>query len=799
MNRKLIPLLVGSLFAATAAWAADEDEFSWNGSSVSIGVRKSTQDGGTRNGASATSTNAAAPLAPFTGPEDKAKMNEYRDVSSGAIGTIDLVGSSSQKYLRFFGENIGYTDQFLNLRGGDYGNYKYQLFDDRMPHNLSWGALTPLAGTGGTVLTSPGVTYPPAGGPNTDPSTWNKFDYALKREVLGANLEVTANSPWRVRFGYNESTMQGVRPLSGRLGTSSSNGMIEFGAPVDYKTRDFTLDLGYSVKNGSIDVSYMNSRFNNADPMVQWTNFFMLNQLDTTFLPPDNLLNKVGLNATLRQLPSNSTLSVRATWSELGNNFDLASGGLAPTNNVLNPALSGSPQGVGTALTAPNRSTFTGDIETKSASVSYTSNLGSGVDSKIFYNYYDSKNKSTLVTYAKGGLQTNGTQSTTCPNPGDPAIGTAPAFGWDTSSNANMFCFAAFPNSVFSYTKQDLGVDLGWRIDRQNKLSGGASTLATWREGREDATKTDEDRLWAEYKNSSLDSLTGRLKVVNLQRRSDLNPARPVGQNPYADATPAQVPYYFVAYDVSNANQNQVKLVLDWTPVALFDTGFEAAYKRTEYKDLGYGRNEDHRQEYNLTLSYGDPKGFRVTALANYEYVEFNQMYRNGNPATGSSPNDATNFDWSTKNTQTNTLFGLMADWAATEKLALKGSYIWTKTGGGVDFTTGNQAGAGGFNGGPMVNYVTDNTKKRTLNLKGDYKVDKQWTGTLGYTFEKYEYLDDQMRSYQGFYPYFQYLPTTPSGTNPQGLTNNNSWWSGAFANPSYRLQVVYLMATYKF
>src|SRR5262245_19840084 len=173
MNRKLIPLLVGSLIAATAAWAADDDEMTWNGS-VSIGGRASRQEGSTRNGASATSsTVTTAPLAPFTRPEDKAKINEYRDVSSGVIGSFDVVGTSKEKYLRLFGENLGYADQFLNARGGEYGNYKYQLFDDRMPHNLSWGALTPLFGTGGSRLTYPGVTpgvtsYPPAG-PVTDP------------------------------------------------------------------------------------------------------------------------------------------------------------------------------------------------------------------------------------------------------------------------------------------------------------------------------------------------------------------------------------------------------------------------------------------------------------------------------------------------------------------------------------------------------------------------------------------------------------------------------------------------------
>jgi len=790
MNRKLIPFLVGSLFVATAASAADEDEFSWSGSSVGIGVRSTKQEGGTRNGASATSsTVTTAPLAPFTGPQDKAKINEYRDLSDGVTGTIDLIGSGKQNYLRFFGENLGYDDQFLNLRGGDYSNYKYQVFQDKMPHNLSWGALTPLSGTGTAQVSVPGAAPGnPAYPPFQNPATWQQFDYKLQRQVTGGNFDFSGNSPWNFRAGYNETTMQGTRPLSGRLGTGSGNGMIEFGAPVDYMTKDATLDFGYSVKKGSISVNVLNSRFSNSIDTMQFTNFYMQNNLDTVYLPPDNMLNRVGLNATLRELPASSTLAVRGTWSKLTNNFGVTAGALLPTNNVLNPATTGSPAGVGILNTNPSSSTFDGDIETKTASLSYTSNWGGGLDSKLFYNYYDAKNQSTLVTFDKGGLLTGGAQSPNCPNPGDAAIGTAPAFGWPTSSNANMFCIAQHPNSLFSYNKHDFGVEGGWRVNRANKLSGGLSSLATEREGREDAEKTDERRAWAEYKNSVLDDLSARLKVAYVQRRSDFNPARPVGQNPFADATPAQVPYYYRAYDVSNANQPAVKLVLDWAPAPMWDTSLEAGIRQTNYRDMSYGRTHDDRREYNLTVSYGDPKAFRITALANYEIVQFDQVYRNGNPASGASPNDASNFDWSTTNTQTNRMAGLIADWLPRERLALKASWFWVTTGGGVHFNSGNTSGTGGYAGGPLVDYVTDNTQKQVLNLKGDYQFDKQWTGTLGYAQEKYDYNDDQMKGYQGFYPYYQYLGG-----------NNSSWFSGAYANPSYRLQVVYMTATYKF
>jgi putative beta-barrel porin MtrB/PioB len=777
MNAKLIPFLVGSLFAATAASAADGDDFNWSGSSISIGVRNTTQEGGTRNGAFGTS---ATTTAPFTGPEDRAKLNEYRDLSGGAIGTIDLMGSSTKNYVRFFGENLGYDDQLLNLRGGEYGAFKYQVFQDKMPHNLSWGALTPLPNPGQAQQLVPGaVPGNPAYPPFQNPATWNPFDYKLQRNVVGGNFDFTGNSPWNIRAGYNETTMDGVRPLSARLGTGSGNGLIEFGGPTKYKTMDFTLDGGYSVKKGSISVNFLNSRFTNPIDTMQFTNFYMLNGVDTMILPPDNTLNRVGLNGTLRDLPANSTLSVRGTWSKLTNSFGVTDGGLQPTSSASPPTA------VGTLSTQPTSDKFNGEHETKTASLSYASNWGGGVDSKLFYNYYDMKNKSTLIEYAQGTL---GTNLTGLPATCFPAT-QAPSTAIPLPSSFN--CIGPNPNELFAYKKNDYGVDAGWRINQGNKLSGGLSALKIEREGRGDADETKEKRVWAEYKNTSVEDLSVRLKGIYLQRRSEIDPTEPPGTSPFSAQGPGAVQYYFRAYDVSNMNQPQARLVLNWAPAPLVDTSFEYGIKQTNYKDLDYGRTHDDRRDYSLTISFGNPKDFRITGLANYEIIDFDQKYRTiatgGNPLPD-GPTNATNFNWSTKNTQINRMWGLIADWVPTERLALKGSYIFTTTGGGVHFDSANTSGAGGFNGGPLVDYVTDNTKKQTLNLKGDYKFDKQWTGTLGYVTEKYDYNDDQMKSYQGFYPYYQNLGGT-----------NNSWYTGAYANPSYKLTVVYMTATYKF
>ena len=71
--------------------------------------------------------------------------------------------------------------------------------------------------------------------------------------------------------------------------------------------------------------------------------------------------------------------------------------------------------------------------------------------------------------------------------------------------------------------------------------------------------------------------------------------------------------------------------------------------------------------------------------------------------------------------------------------------------------------------------------RPRLTYIYDRYKTD-EWT------WSNCMYADDQMRGYQSYYPYYQNLRGT-----------NNSWFSGAFANPSYKMEMVYVRGTYKF
>src|SRR3972149_3503633 len=212
MKPKLITLLVGKLFHP-APPAIAQQGFVWSGS-VSLGAR------GVNDKAN-----------------DPSKLNEYRDLDSNGIGIFDVRGRSSDYYINAFGENIGNDDQYFDFWGGRYGVFKYQVYSNELKHRFGSGsgALTPYTGVGGTTRT--------AVFPNPTVSTWNAFDNSLKRRDLGGFFEWSATSPWYFRVDANEVQRDGIKVMSAN--GVGFTGVFELPAPVDYTTRNFSVEGGY--------------------------------------------------------------------------------------------------------------------------------------------------------------------------------------------------------------------------------------------------------------------------------------------------------------------------------------------------------------------------------------------------------------------------------------------------------------------------------------------------------------------------------------------------------------------------
>jgi hypothetical protein len=721
MQRKTFAALIACLFLVLpAVYAADD--FKLTGT---VGV-----------GGQAVDTNA----------KDEGKMREYRDLTNGVLSLFDLKGRSPDYYLDFYGENLGREDMFLDLRGGKYDVFKYQLFSDSLQHYFTTGARTPYSGAGTANQT--------AVLPSFDPSKWNVYDLAYKRRNDGAMFEYSFNSPWYVRAEAGEISFDGIKLQSFAQGTGSGNGFVDLGVPVDYSTKNYSFEGGYSSRKAHFALAYLDSKFENDNPILHWTNGFFGNDnppatsanlgTDTSYLPADNQLKRWSFNGLLNHLPLSSSLALRYTSSESTSDVTLGTSQLIGTASTKS-----------TAPFAADPGVFRGKINYDTWALTWSAAPAEKVDFRLYAYDFKRENKSSDVLFS--GF-TTATTSLGC-------VGVVGGTGPVGSATGPRVC----ENEPFGYDRKNYGGEIAFRPTRANRISAGYDQLKTDREFHPDSDSTKEKRYSLEWRNTSLETLVASVKLQRLERRSNF----------LAPALPNTV----WSFDVANMDRNIAKLGLDYTPTAKADFGLEYYYKKSKYEDSPSGRTADDRQEIYLSSVFGEPEGFRVKAYVDYEKATTDARLVNRNSTTG-----AINYTVFTGIDDKFEAAGLGFDWPVQARLLINGAASWNRSKGAVDFN-----GLAGATVLPttLVNIPNyGNNKRLALNLKGTYQVAAQWDLTAGVAYEDVTFNDIQ------FNPYSYILPTTPLTVATQGTA---SYLSGWYKDPAYKATIGYLLAKYKF
>jgi MtrB/PioB family decaheme-associated outer membrane protein len=737
MNKKLISILISGLFISAPALAQSDDAFKLTGSIGIGGLGTSTSSNG-----------------------DKAKLEEYRDLSNGVIETIDIKGRGGKSWVDLFAENIGRDDMYVNLRGGIYDTFKARVYSDWLKHNFVDNARTPFSGAG--TDTQRAVF------PQPNPATWYTTDIGYTRKDTGGYFEWQALNPWYFRAEANEVKSQGSKLGAAALGTSPGNGYADLSLPVQYKTQNFVAEFGYSSKTLHVAVNYTASKFNNDYESMTWSNPFFGNLPDTTYLPPDNKFQKIGINATLRQLPLDSTLAARYTWSETKSDVGISATALNGTGATAYQT------------TLPDEDTFHGKVETTTFTLALASSPLKNLDTRLYYNYNERKNKSVAVEF--GGDVPN--------NPLPTGLGCATAPGKTAGSTVPGPC----EGEVLNFKKNNFGLDAYWRVAKGNRLGFGYDYLDNTF-NREDYSGAKTNTFFAEYKNTMLENLSARLKYTYAQRRSDFLLA-----NSGVDANdPAYLARFVGRFDEANLDQNKLKLTVDWSPAPMVDVAIEGIYKENKYKDYTLGRNKDKREELYAALSFGNPQKVRMTLFGDIENVKYDSTHRyvgaspcslTGATATGPNcydpatppPANGSAYNWTATNKDQNTVVGVGVDWPAMSRLLVKASFMYYKTDGTADMASQNNFG------NPLPIGAYDSSKKTSLNLKGIYDFNKNFAVTVGYAYEKYEYSDDRFNGYQYTIPF-------PGVATNTGQTYLNGW----NAYTPYTANIFYGLVSYKF
>ena len=607
----------------------------------------------------------------FNDSEDQsAKFLEYQDPESGVISNLQMDYYRDALFFGAEAENIGRDDQSYSLKGGRYNTLKFSLFYDEFPHNLSFGAKTFYSGLGTNMLN---VSANPA-----DESTWRTFDYTIDTTNYGGDIELFTGSPFFLQIGVDRQEKDGLKPLaSGGFG-----GAVEFPEPVDYTTDNITIAGGYRSAEMSFKLSGTYSSFSNENDFLEWENPFAAT--DYNSLPQDNDYGTIGASFTWRQLPMMSTWTVRASYSNLSNDFSVYDYG------------AGIPPGL-------NQTTFEGDVSTTRFSTALTSYPMEKLDTRLFFDYYDRNNDSTVIVYTGGGNATH----------------------------------------LFDYSKYSLGFDAGYKLTPHNKLSGGYSFEYINRDNRPDADSNMDNQAFLKLKNTSLDFMTAQFEYTFLIRDSDED-------FDLTGLTPVDAEYivqFVQRYDANSKTKHSLGFGLEFYPLDDLDLGVEYTFVRNNYDDVVLGRTEDTGHELYFDFTWRAAQFLTLSGFAGYEKYEAGSNHYNYSPGQSADPtvddgNPAT-YRWSQSIEENYWTTGLSAKVPLMrDRLLLDFSVQYQESDGLSDFTT---------QGVTPLDQIDDYEDYyiTTFEAKASYAVTEALDIGVGYLYERSNYDDLQYENYE--------------------------------------------------
>jgi len=287
----------------------------------------------------------------------KAKFTEYRDLrEDGAVFGRARFNLDTDKY--FINFNVGdfaYDTQYYTVDGGMWGKFKFDLFYDEIPHNITFDARTPFLGAGHDLL---------VGTPNLNPATWNTFDYSILRHQYGGGFKVDVIRPFFLDFSFERENREGIKP-TGAAETSPGGRAFELPEPVDYVTNNLKVSAGYSKKPLFLSFNYLHSDFSNSNTSLGLPPNF--NAPNAFSLPPDNTYDKGAFKGAV-SLPFNTRFSTNLGFAR----------GRSENTSVLSIIGSG----------------YTGKVDNVNYDFTLTSNPVRFLDVKAYYKYYKRFNKS---------------------------------------------------------------------------------------------------------------------------------------------------------------------------------------------------------------------------------------------------------------------------------------------------------------------------------------------------------------------------------------------------------------------
>lgn len=671
----------------------------------------------------------------------KAKFKEYSDTEDGLYGGVRLNRESDSYYFDFQADDILYDTQSYGLTGGSYGKYKYNLYYNELPHNLTFDAKTPLSGIGSNTLTYTGAGTTLNTG-NPKPPSWNTFDYEVDRKKGGGSIRVDLLKPYYFDVAFSQEDREGLKPTATSWNSASGGGgrrILEMPEPVDYITDNLKAEIGYGLNPFFGAVSYQYSKFDNNNNNLYYEHPNTNGNMEALSLPPNNEFYKFAFKGKAI-LPASSALNVNASHGVAESSIGLRSQYLNDIGAVKSITFAGAD------------TVFDGKVVTTNYDMALTSNPVSYANGKIFYNYSEKKNKSDQIT-----VTDNGTADT-------------------------------FHNHLFGYDKKTIGAEVTFKLPLAVSLTPSYKNVKVERE-RGDLPESQDNIYGLNARWNGMEHMTVNAGYERLERSADWRQLTSVVPGDQSDAEAIEP--FIRRYDAAPLERDTYKVSLDISPSDNLNIGLGYQHKKLNYNDTFIGLRDEKSDTYDVTADYTLEK-VSLTGYFTYEVTDYYQFHRRFTSSASASPLDVNptdgHYNWDINEELKSYDYGISAETnLIPKKLRIKVQYDYVRSDGTADFNLYSPnsypsiATGGTFTNETLDIKNWDDYRKDSFIIKAIYDINQNLVSTFGYAYEKYQYNDSALDAYD-----YQ-------------LYNEDDYLTGAYKDQSYEANVLFATMKYSF
>jgi MtrB/PioB family decaheme-associated outer membrane protein len=679
------------------------------------------------------------------GDRNSSKFNDYRDMDNGFLGELYLKGEKkdSPYYFELGAKNPTRDDQSYEGAFGRYGLFNLELEWDGVRHVLGEDAGTifqlngsafslpppPLRTTIQQIFTGTGGQPSPtsAAGRANISGTINGL---LRPVELGFNTNVgtlgfklTPTEALRFDLEYSNRRNEGYRAQSA---TMASSVVAELAIPLDQTTHEAKFGAEYAKQNYALRFNYTASIFENNFQSYRWDN-----PVSTTgtqargefSAAPDNMAQTFALTgrAALPWWRTNVSGAFSYTTLRQDETF----------NTNVAAGLPGATNADNAGMTSPDAKS-----NLVAGNILLTSRPINSVTATARYRFFEYENDTPMHAFTNRVAQ-----------------------------NGNVTA-GTFTTNAERYTRQNAGLDIVWRPNRQVSVKGGYE-YEYWHRGDFDGKDfgTAENIAKVAVDLTPVNWFLGRVSytygIRNLGEGYGIDPLAGNGVG-------------FYKFNYADRVRNRVDTLFQFSRWETFTPSFNFSYANDNFNNSAYGLTDDTNYSAGVSLSWTPLKWLTLSADYTYENHDYTQVIRGGANANAFK-------------TRSNDQFNILSVGAIMDvipkKLDLNLSYGVTF--GYTDINSGNLY-AGCVGAACAFGYPTVQNVQQAARAVARYHLTEKLSLRGGFAYERFSernFARDPMAPFMG------YFDTSTAGSQ--------SVWLGA-TTPSYETYTIAAFLRYE-